>query len=229
MSIRPLLPPMARLREAVLTAGFVILAGIVHGQSFTDLGFESYTVSSGGFVKPTSGPWQFTNDAGVVEPFASNSSTGVLYTWSATFPALEGQQYASTYGVDSLRQSVSFSLAGTYRISAYAAVPDGSVAIPPLGSISLQDGEFTFVLTGSPIGVTNVVSKGSSWNLYSAVFDIGSPGSYLLGIVNTKTAPYFINYDDFAIQAVPEPTTFQLLLAYSLVLTTLTCAHRWHH
>src|SRR6185369_1994372 len=89
---------------------------IVNGQTLTDPGFEAYTVNSGGFVRPATGPWSFGNDAAVVKPPAPNSSTGPLNTWSATFAAIDGQQYASTYaGGDSIRQFVSFDAAGLYR------------------------------------------------------------------------------------------------------------------
>ncbi|MGD0649983.1 MAG: hypothetical protein ABSA97_02380 [Verrucomicrobiia bacterium] len=213
---------------AVVVASFAAAVSVVQGQSFTDPGFENYEVSSGGFVKPVSGPWMFSNDAGVVEPYASNSSTGALYTWSAMFSAPEGQQYASTYAaIDTIRQAVSFDTAGDYVISVYAAAPAGSVTIPTVGTLTLEDGEFTFTVGNTAIGSLHTVPTGSGWDSYSAVFSIGDPGSYTLGVRNTKTASYFINYDAFAIQPVPEPTTFQLVLAFGAVAAGVKAARGW--
>jgi len=207
-----------------MTIFFAATVGMLYGEDFTDPGFENYLLSSGGFVQPTSGPWLFSNDAGVVEPFAPNSSTGPLHTWSATFPAAQGQQYASTYaGIDRLRQAVSFAAAGDYRISVYAAAPSGSLTIPSVGTWPLEDGEFTFILGAADIGSLHTVPKGSSWNSYSAMFTIPSPGNYTLGVRNTQTTPYFINYDGFAIQSVPEPATAALLVAGAIGL-----AAGWH-
>jgi hypothetical protein len=212
----------------VVIVSFAAAVSVARGQGFTDPGFENYAVSSGDFVKPTSGPWLFSNDAGVVEPYASNSSTGALYTWSATFSAPEGQQYASTYaGSDTIRQVVSFDAAGDYMISVYAAAPDGSVTIPTVGTLTLEDGEFTFTVGNTAVDSLHTVPTGSSWNLYSAVFTISSPGDYLLGVRNEKVAPYFINYDAFAIQLVPEPTTFQLVLAFGVVAAGVKAIRCW--
>src|SRR5438045_2010175 len=89
------------------------LAAALHGQVFTDPGFESYSVNPGEFVRPSLGAWLFGGDAGVVEPPAPNSSTGPGNTWSATFAPVDGQQYASTYaGADTIRQGVVFVTAG---------------------------------------------------------------------------------------------------------------------
>jgi hypothetical protein len=217
---------------AFITLASIIfgVASLAHGQAFTDPGFETYVVNSGGFVKPSSGPWQFFNDAGVVEPFAANSSTGALYNWSATFAAYEGQQYASTYaGFDSLSQSILFSAAGKYKVSVYAAAPDGFVTIPPSAPFPLEDGEFLFTLGSMAIGSTNIVPKGSSWNLYSANFNIGQPGNYTLWVRNTKTASYFINYDAFAIEVVPEPTTLQLLLTAGALVAVFRILRSCRH
>src|SRR3954447_11676174 len=137
------IPQALALLGLILTNPVVML----NAQTLTDPGFETYAVTSGGFLKPTTGPWIFGNDAGVVEPVAPNSSTGSLNTWSATFGAIEGQQYASTYaGADSIRQSVSFGAAGQYRVSAYAAAPSGSVTIPGIGAFTLGNGDFNFTL-----------------------------------------------------------------------------------
>src|SRR5690348_15224224 len=106
----------------------------LRAQTVLDGGFESYDVAAGGFVKPSTGPWTFANDAGVVEPFSPNSATAVLNTWSATRPAFQGQQYASTYaGGDVIRQPVTFDKPGVYELSVYAFAPTGTLTIP--GSI----------------------------------------------------------------------------------------------
>lgn len=208
------------LKAAVIVAICYLTAqpAILLGDGFIDSGLENYALNSGGFVMPNSGNWTFGNDAGVVEPYSPNSSTGLLHTWSATFAAIEGQQYASTYaGADQIRQGVSLSTAGDYRISVYAAASEGTVAIRPGDTpLALQDGEFTFTLAGVHIGDLNTVVKGSGWNKYDAVFTIEKPGVYQLGILNTKTAPYFINYDSFSLQPVPEPSTLAMLLSVVL-------------
>jgi hypothetical protein len=192
---------------------------IGHGQIFTDPGFETYALSAGGFVQPSSGAWLFSNDAGVVEPFSPNSSTGPLHTWSATFAPVEGLQYASTYGgADTLRQTVSFSAAGDYRLSVYAAAPSGSVTIPAVGTFTLVNGEFGLTLANVVIGSTHTVAAGSDWSLFTADLTVASPGNYQLGIRNTLVASYFINYDAFAIQQVPEPATVALGLLGGLAV-----------
>ena len=148
----------------------------------------------------------------MVKPPAPNSSTGPLNTWSGTFPPVEGQQYASTYaGLDSLRQSVVFNSAGTYRISVYAAAPDGIVTIPSVGTFSLGNGEFSFTLANTAIGSLHPVLAGASWSPFAADFTVNSAGNYLLGIRNSSlSSPYFINYDAFSIQPIPEPSTLAL-------------------
>jgi len=210
-----------RLKLAPFLLGLILTNPVVllNAQSLTDPGFETYAVNSGGFVKPTTGPWLFGQDAGVVEPPAPNSSTGPLNTWSATFAAIEGQQYASTYaGADTIRQSVLFGAAGQYRVSAYAAAPSGSVTIPPTGTSTLGDGEFTFTLGNAAIGTPHTIAPGTDWSLFTADFTIPTPGNYQVGIRNNTTAPYFINYDAFEIQPVPEPAVWQVLFAVGTAL-----------
>jgi len=182
-----------------------------HGQVFTDPGFESYSVNPGEFVRPSLGAWLFGNDAGVVEPPAPNSSTGPLNTWSATFAPVDGQQYASTYaGVDTIQQGVVFATAGDFRLSVYAAAPNGSVTIPSVVTIALGDGEFTFTLAGVAIGSAHAVPAGTGWSLFTADFTVSKSGTVQLGVRNTAASPYFINYDAFNIQPVPEPSAIAL-------------------
>jgi hypothetical protein len=191
----------------------VCAAGPAWAQGLIDGGFESYSVSSGGFVQPASGPWLFANDAGVVEPYAPNSSGGVLNTWSATFAPVEGQQYTSTYAtLDSLRQAVTFTAAGQYRISVFAAAPSGSLTIPSVGTFVLDDGEFTFLLNNAAIGSVQTVPAGSGWSLFSADFTVAAPGDFQVGVRNTKVGSYFVNYDAFALEPIPEPTVLRLFL-----------------
>src|SRR4051812_31302220 len=176
------------------------------GQTILDGGFEDEAVAPGGFLKPSIGPWTYNNDAGIVRPYSPNSSTGPLNTWSATFAPIEGQQYVSTYAAaDLVKQGVVFTAPGTFRILCYAAAPDGAVTIPNVGTFALTSGQFTFTLGNTPIGTVNTVAPGSSWSLYSAMFNIPAPGSYDLGLRNTLADTYFINYDAFQIQSVPEP------------------------
>jgi hypothetical protein len=197
------------VRRCAFTSFLLFTAGlaVVRGQTFIDPGFESYAVNSGAFLQPSSGVWLFANDAGVVRPFAPNSSTGPLNTWSATFAPMEGQQYASTYaGADFLRQTLSFGAAGDYRLSVYAAAPGGTITIPSLGTFTLGNGEFAFTLGNLAISSPHTVSAGASWSLFTVDFNIAAPGDYQLGVRNTAASPYFINYDAFAIHAVPEPS-----------------------
>jgi hypothetical protein len=187
------------------------LVASLHGQVFTDPGFESYSVNPGEFVRPSLGAWLFGGDAGVVEPPAPNSSTGPGNTWSATFAPVDGQQYASTYaGADTIRQGVVFATAGDFRLSVYAAAPNGSITIPPAGTFALGDGEFTFTLAGVAIGSVHTIPAGTGWTLFTADFTVGTSGTYQLGVRNTTVSPYFINYDAFDIQPVPEPSTVAL-------------------
>ncbi len=191
----------------------LVLAQRLTGQTILNSGFEDEPVAAGGFLKPVTGPWTFNNDAGIVRPFAPNSSSGPLNTWSATFAAMEGQQYVSTYAAaDLVKQGVLFAAPGDYRISCYAAAPDGSLTIPTVGTFTLGSGQFSFTLGNSAIGAVNSVAAGSSWSLYSAVFSIPAPGAYDLGVRNTLAAAYFINYDAFQIQSVPEPRSTALIL-----------------
>jgi hypothetical protein len=225
---RPLVSVAAAVRTRLsLTAGLIALfaiswPNISSGQILIDPGFEQYAVSAGGFIKPVTGPWSFVNDAGVVEPPAPNSSTGPLNTWSATFAAIEGEQYPSTYaGGDTIRQSVSFGAAGDYRVSAYAAAPSGSVTIPPADPFTLGNGQFSFTLGNAAIGTPFTIAPGSDWSLFTADFTIASPGDYQIGIRNNTTAPYFINYDAFQIVPVPEPTFWQLMLSAGMAVVAL--------
>jgi hypothetical protein len=49
---------------------------------------------------------------------------------------------------------------------------------------------------------------------------VASPGNYQLGIRNTLAASYFINYDAFDVEPVPEPSAviFGLLGALGVAL-----------
>ncbi len=218
--------PNARL--LLMMAAVAGCLNLGQAQALVDPGFESYAVNSGGFVKPASGPWTFDNDAGVVEPFAPNSSTGALDTWSASLAPVEGQQYASTYASqDALRQVVSFGAAGDYRISVYAAAPSGTVTIPTVGTFTLGSGEFTFLFNNVAIGSLQTVPDGSNWRLFSANFTVAAPGDYSLGVRNTRVASYFINYDAFGVELVPEPTTWRLSLALGAGLGVARLGRRW--
>jgi hypothetical protein len=220
------------VKITAFAALFAATDRVVYSQGFTDPGFENYAVSAGGFLKPESGPWLFgkNTDAGVVEPYAPNSSNGPLDTWSSTFSAYEGQQYASTYaGSDTIRQEIVFDAAGNYTVFVHAAAPDGSVTIPSVGTLPLEDGEFTFTLDNVWIGNLQTVPKGSSWNSYNTMFTIPNPGNYILGIRTTKSAPYFINYDAFAVQPVPEPTAFILMISLGAVIAGVKVWRRRRH
>jgi hypothetical protein len=190
----------------------------VHGAAgFLDGSFENYSVATGQFVGPTSGAWVFHENAGVTKPYAPNTfggmySDGRTVLWSATFAAVDGQQYASTYaGGDYLRQTISFSTAGNYRISVYAAAPSGTVETSSGSHLNLASGAFNFTLGNTPIGASHSLAPGTSWTQYSQTFSIPSPGDYQLGVSNITIAPYFINYDAFAITPIPEPSCIVLL------------------
>jgi hypothetical protein len=201
----------------MLLLTFLSLGSVMQAQTVLNSGFEDDVVTAGGFLRPTTGPWAFDNDAGIVRPYAPNSSTGPLNTWSATFVPIQGQQYASTYAAaDLIRQRLVFGAAGDYRISVYAVSPGGTLTIPGVGTSTLVDGEFSFVLGTSTIGALNTVVREAAWTEYSAIFTIPAPGTYDLGVRNTKIGAYFINYDAFSIQAVPESGIMSLALVMGI-------------
>jgi hypothetical protein len=182
-------------------------------QPVIDGGFENYTVSPGGFVQPSSGPWSFTNDAGVVEPFSPNSSTGPLDSWSATRAAYQGQQYASTYaGADQIRQAVTFTTPGVYQLSVRAFAPAGALTMPGVfTNASLTDGQFRFWFGTAATGSTFTVPAGSDWAGYTARVTVPAAGVYDVGATNWTSDKYFINYDDFGVTPVPEPAGMMLM------------------
>jgi hypothetical protein len=203
-------------RAALLGIVLGMTSASTHAQVVLDAGFEGYAVAPGGFVKPTTGVWTFTNDAGVVEPFSPNSSTGVLNTWSATRAAYQGQQYASTYaGGDSIRQPITFDTAGVYALSVRAFAPDGMVTFGT-DTVPVSDGQFRFVLD-VPVGPTFTVPAGSDWTLYSTQVTVAAPGVYNVGVNNSLIATYFVNYDDFRITVVPEPAAAGMMLTMLLM------------
>jgi hypothetical protein len=176
---------------------------------FLDPSFESYNVAPGtsevGFNLP--GPWQFTNDAGVTEPYDPYPGTGFGVS-SATIPAHDGDQYVSTYaGTDYIVQEVTLS-PGQYELSIYAAYGD-------IGAEFFVDGEFAFAWDPNPnvpslISPTFAVAMSSDWTQYSMILEIvgPSPETHLVGIVNSLTAPYLINYDSASLtslSSVPVP------------------------
>jgi hypothetical protein len=166
--------------------------------SLFDPGFESYVVSPGGYVKPGIGTWTFTNDAGVVEPIS----------WSATRPAFEGSQYASTYaGTDRISQSVSFDDPGWYQLSVKAFAPGGTLTIPGVFTNgALVDGQFQFVFDNAAYGPMITVPMGQDWTAYSTFVNVSAAGLYRIGVDNALSDRYFINYDDFSVVSVPEPS-----------------------
>jgi HpiC1 cyclase len=182
----------------------------VRAVTLTDPGFESPVLSAGGFTHAGNPAWTFTNDAGVTRPFTNPTSTAVLNTWSATLSPIDGAQYASTYaGSDNITQTVSLA-AGTYELSVYAAAPSGSVTIPPQPPLALVNGAFQLLFGGQNSAAINM-PPGTDWQRRSATFTLASPGNVAVGVRNTVTASYFINYDAFSLTLVPEPTSFVLL------------------
>ena len=49
------------------------------------------------------------------------------------------------------------------------------------------------------------------WTRYAAQVAIGQSGTYDVGIANTLVDKYFINYDAFALQSIPEPVASAVL------------------
>jgi len=214
------------MRGVVLSfVGVCLCAGsTAHAQAILDPGFEQILVPSGDFLRPTTGAWTYVNDAGVVRPPGRSTGTEVFDTWSATRPAFEGAQYASTYaGSDTITQPVTFNRAGTYELSVMAFSPSGILEIPgnPGLFMPLERGEFSFQL-GGQVGPTWVVPLNSDWTRYATTFDVPAPGAYPVGIANTRSAVYFVNYDDFRITPVPEPS------AAALVMMIVGCAASGH-
>jgi hypothetical protein len=186
----------------------------------TDPGFESVAVPAGGFSHAGDPAWTFVNDAGVTRPFTNPTSTGALNTWSATFSPIEGSQYASTYALlDSIRQTVAIP-AGTYVLSVYAASPAGSVTIPPIGTSQLVTGAFQLTF-GAQSGPIIEMPPGTDWLLSSATFVQSSAGSVAIGVRNSETAPYFVNYDAFTLELIPEPAAIMhFIIGACVVLHT---------
>ena len=209
---------LMRIVVALVAVGW--LTTPANAQVVIDGGFENYAVSAGGFVQPSSGPWSFTNDAGVVEPFSPNSSNGPLDTWSATRAAYQGQQYASTYaGADEIRQSVTFAVPGLYDLSVRAFAPSGTLTIPNVfTNAPLTDGQFRFWFGTATTGSTFTVPAGWDWTSYTTRVTVPAAGAYDVGVANQTVDKYFINYDDLRVTAVPEPaaaTCITTLLLFS--------------
>ncbi len=180
-------------------------------QVVADPGFESYSLAAGDYLIPSSGPWLFNNNAGVVKPFSPPTSTAPLNTWSGTFAAFEGAQYASAYaGADWFDQSVSFPAPGDYLLSVYAASPGGTVVLNG-GTHQLTTGDFRFAVGGVVRGPTFTPLLDSDWARYSTVVSIPAAGSRLVGFHTTKTDSYFINFDAFSVTPVPEPSGMALV------------------
>jgi hypothetical protein len=214
--------------RVIWTLGLAMMIGsIASAQTIAEPGFESYSVSPGGFVRSSTGAWSFYNDACVVEPFAPNSSNGVFSTWSATRAAYEGQQYACTYaGGDFLLQSVLFPEAGTYEISVRAFAPAGMIQIPPQPTLPLIDGQFRFYANG-PIGPTFTVPVNQDWTLYLTQFTVSAPGYLSIGVSNPLTASYFINYDAMALRLVPEPGMMAVLVTTLMLSRRRSAEQGW--
>jgi hypothetical protein len=194
-----------RLMFVMLLFGVVASAQAI---TIADPGFESFDVDPGGFTKEN-GAWSFDNDAGVVQPYAPNSSTAILNTWSATFDAIEGEQYASTYaGGDRIFQSVTFEKSGEYLFEVFAAAPGGSVNTGG-GYIPLSWGSFYFQVGLQSAGYF-VLYPDTDWAKYSATAYVEA-GTHLVQIKNGASAPYFINYDAFSLTLVPLPASIWLL------------------
>lgn len=203
------------LRLAAATALSVLTGLAARAQVLVDPGFEEWAVVPGRYSVPATGPWQFENDAGTVRSPSPNTSTGVLHTWSATRDAYEGAQYASTYaGLDRIRQQVRFDVPGLYELSVAAFAPSGTLTIPGVfenGPLPLIDGRFRFLFGTNRTGDEWIVPAGEDWARYSTTVTVDVPGTYDVGVANTLQGVYFVNYDSFAIRAVPEPQVVAIL------------------
>jgi hypothetical protein len=187
----------------------VVASSFARAQAVINGGFESPPVGSGQFIRAPAGWWQYTNDAGVVRPFGRSTGTQVFNTWSATRAAFEGAQYASTYaGSDAILQPVVFDQSGAYELSVMAFSPAGTQEIPgnPGLFMPLEAGEFGLQFAGAQVGPTWVVPAGSDWTRYATTVDVAQPGTYVVGVANTRSAVYFVNYDAFSVTPVPEPS-----------------------
>lgn len=190
-----------------------------------DASFESFNVADGSSVMAPDGPWLWANDAGVVDPILPNSSNGAVdNTASGTFAPMDGEQYATTYAtLDRVTQIVEFASAGEYELSVWAAAPDGTLTIPEVFVDRLLDtGGFQFVVDGTAIGDVNMLDPATPWTFYSTRFFVPSPGQFSVGVRNVVTAPYFINYDAFTLQTVPEPSG-----AMALGVLLALCFIKW--
>jgi hypothetical protein len=212
-------------RQPTCFATLIVLFALTNSalsQTVLDPGFESYSVSAGEWTNVDGGPWQFNNNAGVVEPFAPPTVLSPLMTWAATIAPYDGQQYASAYaGSDFFDTIVDFPMPGDYFLSVYAASPpdssDVNDAVP-----TLTTGAFRFALGGAVTGPTFVPPLDAEWNRYSTTVRVNSAGPRLVGFHTTKTAPYFVYFDAFSLGRIPEPATL------GLALIALIAPARWH-
>lgn len=233
---------MNRLFSCCLTAVIGIFGAAPAGfaTEFLDAGFEDYSVPDGSFVRPSVGPWQFSStrfaNTFVVDPTFSPTYSWPNDTRSATFAPQQGEQYVSTYaGLGGLQQNVTFDRPGIYRISTYAASPAGDVLIPTLPggtqSFPLASGEFRFLVHrpfgydeshATLVGEKLTTQSGATWSQFNSLFTLNSPGTFQVVVQNTKTANYFIYYDNFDVsfvRAIPESSSQILMMAAGLILS----------
>jgi hypothetical protein len=182
---------------------------------FVDAGFESYAVANGTHRPQTvvdDPPWNFRYpNAFVVDPTFAPKYQGIFDVQAASVAPFQGEQYVSTYaGAAGIGQILPFDYPGTYRVSAYAASPTGSLEITGAGTHVLVGGSFRFRVDNEIFGSTHFTTAGAGWQQYSSLIEIRAAGNHWVGVDNIASANYFLLYDSFSLESVdvvPEPGT----------------------
>jgi hypothetical protein len=207
---------------------FFILVGALpcRSQTISDASFEFYNVPDNSFRyasfinanNPTSTPWTFAGNAGVIDANGGGFGTG---------PAADGEQFAflqyysspgEFFGGGAFSQAITFTLAGTYRLTYQEA---GRVFSDPSGG----NLPYQVLLDGNAIdNGTLLTSTGEAFTTRTLDFSVLSGGLHTLTFA-TRGTPSGDNtgfFDGVSIQAVPEPASGGVFMAAGAVF----CAYR---
>ena len=184
-------------------------------------GASAVTIPNAGFNDETG--WVLENDAGLNNAGGApgwtyeTSSPGTIVTSTEAVSPTEGSGFGITYaGRDSFTQSITITEAGRYTFSVLANAFEGFVDTNETGvalTNDLLDGSFE-LFAGAETSSVFDVAVSSGWETFSWTTTL-SAGELTFGIQNSRTEPYAIGYDNFAITqiaAVPLPAGGLLLL-----------------
>ena len=207
---------------AIISSLYFVPSGfaLIGPPEFLDPGFESHSVENGAYLPHSTAndaPWSFYQNSFIVDPFFSQTYSGSSNTRAATYAPQAGEQYVSTYaGNGGVRQLLTISVPGIYRVATYAASPSGSLFIQtPVtsGTFPMVSGEFRFLFGETQFGETHTTAAGITWQRFNSLVTVNTPGTYFFGAKNTKSGVYFNYYDNFNIElvsAIPEPSSAAL-------------------